>query len=814
MSDIKIITSNLANEIIPALSASNSVYMVVSFAMASGVRMLMPSLRSAATRGADVKILTGDYLYVTEPAALSMLLHLGDSIEIRLWHSHGRAFHPKAYLIGVGSEETTVIVGSSNLSKSALTTGVEWNLALSSKAAPDTVEQAYQEFMRLFYHEQTVPVNQQTMREYEIEYSKYYARPNTGENPWTDPEEKVSDGVQTAGPDMVHETPSAYTSITANTAQVDALDEIHRLIDDGYDRAMVVMATGLGKTYLAAFLAQEYKRVLFIAHREELLLQAERSFRSVLPNRSMGIFNGVQKDADADCVFASIFTLAMARHRQRFRPDDFDLIVVDEFHHAAAKSYQTLLNFFQPAFLLGLTATPDRADGKDIYALCDGNVAYQMGFIEAIQNGWLSPFQYFGVYDESDYSKVTWLGTRYDEEELAAIQLRDNAAKAVYGAWAQHRQTRTLAFCSSIRQANLLASHFTKRGVRSLSLHSHTSGVSRQQATQSLAAGEIEIVFTVDLFNEGVDIPKVDTLLFVRPTESLTVFTQQIGRGLRLHRDKSHCTIIDLIGNYRNADVKLGVFQEVNAWTDADRKSVLSIPVPPRNCEFHLDPQVIDLIREMSGKRRPRKERLFGNYREVKRVLGHRPSYLELHLHGSSDVKAYRQEFGSYVGFLEWADELSDDEQTVFQDYQPWLREVESTVMTKSYKMIVLLAMLHRGTEQWTEPVAPIDVAPFFHQYLMDKEYRKRLDFSEKTLKLLWDYDESGVSRLIATMPMAKWARSSKGLVTFEGGIFRLAFEVKSDDRLLLHKWTLQVCEYRLHWYFERKAQLSRKSKG
>lgn len=781
--------------------------MVVSFTMASGVRMLLPYLRSAVERGADIKILTGDYLHVTEPAALSMLMELGDGAEVRLWKSNGIAFHPKAYLIGVGSEETTIIVGSSNLSKSAMTTGVEWNLALNSKVAPETVEEAYQEFMRLFYHAQTFLVNQQTLSEYDIEYREYYARPNTGENPWADMESKTPEPVRLEQASIVRDDSSSYTVISPNQAQHDALQELHGSIEDGYDKAMVVMATGLGKTYLAAFLARDFKRVLFIAHREELLVQATRSFRSVLPDRTMGIFNGMSKESGTDCVFASIFTLAMARHRKRFRPDGFDLIVVDEFHHAAAKSYQALLDYFQPKFLLGLTATPDRADGKDIYALCDGNVAYRTNFIQAIQNDWLSPFKYFGVYDEADYSRITWLGTRYDEDELATLQLRHEAADTIYKAWIEHRQTRTLAFCSSIRQANFLARHFVISGVRALSLHSQTVEMSRQQVIRSIATGDLDVIFTVDLFNEGVDIPNVDTLLFVRPTESLTVFTQQIGRGLRLHRDKAYCTIIDLIGNYRNADVKLRVFDSKSAWADTDSKSTLTIPVPPPSCEIHLDTKVIDLIKEMSKKRHPRKERLLENYRDAKRLLGYRPSYLELHLQSAVDVKAYRQEYGSYVGFLQWADELKDDEIDVYERCKPWLEEVEKTGMTKSYKMVVLLAMLERGAGRWTEVVTPADAAPFFHRFLMEKEYRKRIDFSDKTLQKLWEYDEPGVSRLIATMPMAKWAGSSKGLVSFEDGLFRLTFDVRSGDTAKLHEWTKEICEYRLHSYFERKGR-------
>ncbi len=182
------------------------------------------------------------------------------------------------------------------------------------------------------------------------------------------------------------------------------------------------MATGLGKTYLAAFFAKNYRRVLFAAHREELLRQASKSFAEVMPERTVGIYDGQHKEGDADTVFASILTLSMKKHLESFEPDAFDLVIIDEFNHAAASTYRRVLNNFQPAFLLGITATPTRTDGKDIYAICEGNVVYQIDFIEAVQRGWLAPFHYYGIYDDTDYSQVKWVGTRYDEEELLLSQ--------------------------------------------------------------------------------------------------------------------------------------------------------------------------------------------------------------------------------------------------------------------------------------------------------------------------------------------------------------------------------------------------------
>lgn len=571
---------------------------------------------------------------------------------------------------------------------------------------------------------------------------------------------------------------------------------------------MVVMATGLGKTYLAGFFAQHYKRVLFVAHREEILQQAERSFRHIMPERTSGFYTGVEKNTEAELLFASIFTLGMKKHRERFAPDAFDLIIVDEFHHAAAKSYQALLDHFQPKFLLGLTATPDRADGKDIYALCGGNVAYRITFVEAIVRGWLSPFRYYGVYDDIDYSRITWRGTKYDEDELLAAQLRREQAEQIYTHWKKHKQTRTLAFCSSIRHADFLAAYFREQGERVVSLHSQTVGMSRPEAIRRLTDGKLDVIFTVDLFNEGVDIPSVDTLLFVRPTESLTVFTQQVGRGLRLAPGKTHCTIIDMIGNYRNADVKVRLFDM--AQDGKGGKGTIgrdaAIQAPP-GCTVELDLQVVDLLKEMARKRQPRKDKLRSAYLDLKQELGRRPAYLELHLQGREDSPQYRQEFGSYAGFLHWAGELDEREQEVYLAHKRWLEEAEKTPMSKSYKMVLLLAMLERGEQDWHKPITAREVAPFFHHYLMEKEYRKRIDFSDKETTRLHEYDENKVAALIERMPMTKWSGSSRGLITFRGGVFALQMEVPPEHAGILFAWTRDIAEYRLQAYFERKEK-------
>ncbi|MUG70586.1 DNA helicase [Paenibacillus validus] len=805
MLNVKLITENLADELIIGMQNASGIYIMTSFVMQSGVRLLAPHLKGAIERGAEVKVLAGDYLFVTQPEGLQALLDIDTRLEARLWRSMGTSFHPKAYLFDYENGEGLLIVGSSNFSMSAMRMGMEWNLAMNAKAEPYTFQVALDKFMQNFYHDSTLPLNEHTIAIYEEEYrtchrknpelirmitameEDEYRTENTG-NPV---ENTVSDGEQ--------------TPIHPRFAQIDALDALERTLEEEYDKAMVVMATGLGKTYLAGFFAQRFKRVLFVAHREEILFQAKRSFQRIMPDKTFGFYNGVMKEGNADCVFASIYTLGMKKHRESFAQDQFDLIVVDEFHHAAAKSYQSVIQYFKPKFLLGITATPDRMDGKDVYALCDGNVAYQIHFIEAIRRGWLSPFRYFGVYDDTDYSSIRWLGTHYDDEQLTAAQLKQTMADKIYAAWTEHKETRTIGFCSSIRQADFLAGYFQDRGVSAVSLHSGTVGITREEAITRLARGNLEVIFTVDLFNEGVDIPSVDTLLFVRPTESLTVFTQQVGRGLRLSEQKSHCTVIDLIGNYRNADVKLRLFASEGEAKGTAKESV--IPSVPVGCELNLETAVINLLDELSRKKLPHRERLHRSFLDLQNELGRIPTYLELHLYGRSNSWEYRNEFGSYVGFLGWAECLTKEEEEVYYRYEAWIRDVEKTVMTKSYKMIVLLYMLERGPEHWAESVTSKEVASFFHGYLMEKEYRRRIDFSDKDSRKLWEYNETGVSQLIERMPMTKWGSAKGSMTRFEDGVFSLRNEPAPEHRSILYRWTKEICLYRLHHHFERKEQ-------
>ncbi|MBD7908515.1 DEAD/DEAH box helicase family protein [Sporosarcina sp. Sa3CUA8] len=803
MNDIRLITHDLLHHIKGLADSADTIYIVTAFLMNSGVKEILSVLQQAALRKADIKILTGDYMSITQPDAL-LLLHrqLADA-EIRMMESGGTSFHPKAYLFGSKTGDS-VIVGSSNLSKSALGNGVEWNLHTPSSVDPMLFETAAAEFMKLFLSPATQEVNEEQI----LQYRERYERMNTRlpfSREWAKQEELEMTFGPSEEPTVVLERQETYEPVilTPRPAQKLALRSLDNTLLEERDKALVVLATGLGKTYLAAFFAQKFQRILFIAHREELLTQAMTSFRQVNPQRSCGLFNGFSKDIISDVVFASIQTLSMQRHLNTFERHDFDLIIVDECHHAMANSYERVLAHFSPKFLLGLTATPERLDNKDVYSLCDGNIAISVNFFEAIRNNWLSPFVYYGVFDKTDYSELKFRNNRYDEEGLLQLQIRTEYAEAVYDAWVERKQTRTIGFCSSVRQAQFLSKYFSQQGARSIALHGGSDRTIRMNARQQLQDGSLDILFTVDLFNEGVDIPAVDTLLFVRPTESPTVFTQQIGRGLRLANGKSHCVIIDLIGNYQTARRKFSVFIEND--TIGNTTITGDVLTQPEQWEFNLETAVIDLLEAMKPKMSP-KQALVHAYQELKLTLGRRPTYLEFHLKADADIEDVKRNFKAYPIFLKHADALTDLEVAVLETYKEWFVNVATTSMTKSYKMVLLHVMLKRGSLDWYKPITATEAAPGFHQYLTEKSYRLK-DWHTKKGATLINYDENRMTKLIEDMPMTKWSGSYRGLITFVNRLFTIQIDPEEMHAEILFDWTRQICEGSLHMYFERKSK-------
>lgn len=537
-------------QLLNSLKRADSVDIVVSFLMESGVRMLLGELDNALKRGAKIRILTGNYLGITQPSALYLIKHkLGEQVDLRFYNEKNRSFHPKSYMFHY-KDYSTIYIGSSNISKSALTSGIEWNYRFSSKTDSHNYEKFYNTFLDLFEHHSIVIDDDELKR-----YSKNWHRPAVSKD--LDRYDLQDD-----------ETTNNLALFEPRGAQIEALCALENTRAEGAGRALVHAATGVGKTYLAAFDSKDYERVLFVAHREEILKQAAQSFKNVRNSDDYGFFDGESKCTDKSVIFASVGTLGRSEYLKNkyFAPDYFNYIVIDEFHHAVNDQYQRIVNYFKPQFLLGLTATPERMDGRNIYEICDYNVPYEISLKEAINKGMLVPFHYYGIFDDTDYSKLHIVRGRYDEKELNETYIGNvHRYELIYKYYCKYGSRQALGFCCSKEHAREMAREFSSRGIPSVAVFSDASGEyteKRNVAIQKLKNGEIRAIFSVDMFNEGVDITSVDMVMFLRPTESPIVFLQQLGRGLR------KCRVKDLLGK-RPTRLDLFTYMDDNIYETA-----------------------------------------------------------------------------------------------------------------------------------------------------------------------------------------------------------------------------------------------------
>lgn len=509
------------------------------------MRMLLNDMKRALDRGVKIRILTGNYLGITQPSALYLIKsELGDRVDLRLYNETSRSFHPKSYIFHYESSNE-IYIGSSNISKSALTSGIEWNYRFSDTLDKKNYELFYATFEDLFLNHSIIIDDEELKR-----YSKAWKKPAVSKDlakydATEDGEDRNAENVR-----MLYRP---------RGAQIEALYALQESRMEGAAKGLVYAATGIGKTYLAAFDSAKYKRVLFVAHREEILKQAVVSFKNVRNSADYGFFDGKEKDRDKSVIFASVATLGRTEYLNEtyFPADYFEYVIIDEFHHAVTDQYRRIVEYFQPQFLLGLTATPERMDGKNIYEICDYNVPYQISLKEAINKGMLVPFHYYGVYDETDYSGLRIVKGRYDEQELNQAYIgNERRYDLIYKYYRKYRSLRAIGFCCSRQHAEDMAKEFCQRGIASAAVYSGENGAyaeERNEAIRKLKNGEIRVIFSVDMFNEGMDIASLDMVMFLRPTESPVVFLQQLGRGLRLYKGKEYLNVLDFIGNYEKA---------------------------------------------------------------------------------------------------------------------------------------------------------------------------------------------------------------------------------------------------------------------
>ncbi|MEZ4300814.1 MAG: DEAD/DEAH box helicase family protein [Polyangiaceae bacterium] len=595
----------------PLFAAAAEIAILAAFVQESGLDQLEGEVFRALERGARVRLITGDYLHITQATALVHLLDWasGNSalsedgsrrgsfetrvVEVESLPSESRSFHPKSWRFE-GPAFGAAFVGSSNISRSALRAGIEWNLRVDRHRDPD----AYQAVVAAFERWWT------TARPLTADWVEAYARRAGTAS------KQLPLGEEEATPLAAPPPPHAI--------QEEALAELKRCREEEHwGRALVVLATGLGKTYLAALdvvqwasLHGRMPRVLVLAHREELLFQVAKTFRRLLRERAPRFtwFSGALSDLDGDVVLASVQKLSRPDHLPRLTPDRFDYVIVDEVHHGTAPSYRGILDRIEPSFLLGLTATPERADGADLLGLFDDHVAYRADLGTGIESKLLVPFSYWGLRDDTDFGKVSFRNRRFDPGELeSAIDTEPRLLKLLE-AWQSHPGSRTLVFCCSIRHAENACQFLVSRGVRAVALHSGPTSAPREQALADLVSGKLDALCTVDLFNEGVDLPDVDRVVMLRPTESPVVFLQQLGRGLRVSGSKERLTVLDFVGNHRVFLDRVRTLLSLGPAPTELRDFIEGTAAPrlPSGCSIHIELEAKSLLASLLP---PRQER-------------------------------------------------------------------------------------------------------------------------------------------------------------------------------------------------------------
>lgn len=766
------------------LDRADSADLAVAFLLESGMALLGEHFRDLLGRGGRLRIVTGTYLGVTDPNALLELLDIKeeypDQLDLRVFEANDQSFHPKAYLFHNVAGEGVALVGSSNLTRPALTTGVEWNFRTihsRDRAGFTAVRDAFDELL-----------GHPRVRHLDADWVDAYRKARKPE--------PVQAGVVAEPlppPPEPHEIQKrALRALEASRAA-------------GNTAGLVVLATGLGKTWLSAFDSQRepYRRVLFVAHREEILRQAMATYRRIRPEAHLGLYTGQEKVPDAEVIFASIQTLGRKAHLERFAATEFDYIVVDEFHHAAARTYRRVIDYFEPKFLLGLTATPERTDGGDLLALCQENLVFRCDLAEGIREGLLSPFHYFGVPDEVDYENIPWRSSRFDEEALTeAVATRSRAQNALE----QYRArggTRTLAFCCSMRHADFMRGFFREAGVRVAAVHSGVGSDPRAASLERLEDGELDVVFAVDMFNEGVDLPDVDTVMMLRPTESRILWLQQFGRGLRKAEGKERLNVIDYIGNHRTFLLKPQTLFDLPAGDAriADQLTRLErgeANLPP-GCEVTYELEAVDILRSLL--RLPKDEEAIRFcYEDFRERYGVRPTASEMH-HEGYRPRSVRKAYGSWFGFVQTMGDLTPPQQSLVGQGRPaeFLAALETTPMTRSYKMLVLQAMLHAERVPGQMTIQELREGV--------RRLARRSAALQRDLGVPVD-DDAAIEKKLREDPIAAWAggKGTGGVayLDFQDDVLRTTFDVDASDRETFAELVQELADWRLAEYLDR----------
>ena len=615
----------------------------VAFINDSGLASIMQKLDYLASRSIKGRILTTNYLNFTSPGALSKLLEF-PNIEVRAYTKGG--FHPKGYIFRQNSYYS-IIIGSANLTASALSMNQEWSIRFLSLTDGQIVFSVREEFERVWGEAEKV--TPEWITDYIIDYNLKKVSLKSL------PKDAVKE-LQAENSIEEKEEQAEELEIVPNSMQKEAMVSLADLRLKGEDRALLIAATGTGKTYLSIFDVKQCspQKVLYVAHRDMILNKSEKSFKTLLPNIRTGFLNGTQKDINADYLFASIFTLAKDDALHSFPKDYFDYIIVDEVHHAGAESYKKIIEYFTPKFLLGLTATPERTDGFDIFALFHNNIPYEIRLQKALEEDLLCPFHYYGLSDLTVNGEL--IDDKSDFSRLVSSERIGHIEKAIKLYKSNDVPVKGLIFCSRVEEAKSLSSALNNDGFVTTYLTGENSDSEREEVIQELESDSnpLQYIISVDIFNDGVDIPCVNQVVMLRPTQSAIIFIQQLGRGLRKDKSKSYVSVIDFIGNYENNFfIPIALFGD-NSYNKDNLRRALSTGSAciPGSSTIQINEiarqKIFDSINQTSF---TQLKLLREEYTKLKLRLAHIPTMMDFVNNGFIDPLLFIDYAGSYYGF-------------------------------------------------------------------------------------------------------------------------------------------------------------------
>jgi superfamily II DNA or RNA helicase/HKD family nuclease/SOS-response transcriptional repressor LexA len=664
--------------ILHELEYCNQFFFSVAFVTTCGVAAIINKLKELDDKEKKGKILVSQYLNFTQPEALKRLLQF-NNIDLRI-ATKGNA-HTKGYIFK-GKDHYNLIVGSSNLTSQALSTNKEWNIKVSALDESGIVEKVMSEFHSDF--DKGTPVTTEYISTYKKIYQSQFLLNRKNK---------------------LDSLPETQPLIRPNSMQIEALKNLSNLRAEGKNKALIISATGTGKTYLSAFDAKAFnpKKMLFVVHRLTIAKDSLSTFRSVFENdKTMGVYSGNQLDLDCDFVFSTIQTISKANHLDNFTKDHFDYIIIDETHRSSADSYMHLIEHFEPKFLLGMTATPERTDGNDIFQLFDHNIAYEIRLCRAMEEEMLSSFHYYGVTDLSIDN--TEIEKKSDFKYLVSSERVERIIEQAQFYGSDNGITRGLIFCSRKNEAVELSELFNSKGFKTIALTGDSREEERARAIEKLETDnmseKLDYIFTVDIFNEGIDIPKINQIIMLRPTDSAIIFIQQLGRGLRKVDGKSYLTVIDFIGNYENNYlIPIALYGDTSYNKDSLRKMITEgSRMIPGASTINFDEITKERIfRSIDSANMQLFADLKKDYKLLKFKLGRTPMMMDFIEHGSRDPFLFVEYSNSYYNFIA---KVEKTENTVLSKQQAKLLELFAKEINNSKRLeesLILKILIETG---------------------------------------------------------------------------------------------------------------------